>query len=142
MLQLGLDTSPLALTKAGTARYLAKLLEGLEEELDLELHRYTWGGAGRVTKVARDLFWYPVGLPRASRNGGVDVLHCPTMRAPLRPKAPLVVTIHDVAVLRHPEAFNGWRRRYIARTLPRVAQSASAIAVGSAFPRAEPVALL
>src|SRR4029453_12943721 len=107
MLQVGLDTSPLALTKAGTARYLTKLLEGLEEEPDLELRRYTWGEAGRVTKGARDLFWDPFGLPRAAQKDGFDVLHCPTMRAPRRPKVPLVVTIHDVAVLRHPKAFNG-----------------------------------
>ena len=142
MLQVGLDTSPLALTKAGTARYLTKLLEGLEEEPDLELHRYTWGGAGRATKVARDLFWYSVGLPRAARKDGVDILHCPTMRAPLHPRAPLVVTIHDAAVLRHPEAFNGWTRRYSARTLPRVARAASAIVVVSAFSRDELVDLL
>jgi glycosyltransferase involved in cell wall biosynthesis len=142
MLQVGLDTSPLALTKAGTARYLTKLLEGLEEEPDLELRRYTWGGAGRATKVARDLFWYPVGLPRAARNDGVDVLHSPTMRAPLRPKVPLVVTIHDVAVLRHPSAFNGWTRRYSARALPRVARTASAIVVGSTFSRDEVLDLL
>jgi glycosyltransferase involved in cell wall biosynthesis len=142
MLQVGLDTSPLALTKAGTARYLTKLLEGLEEEPDLELRRYEWGGAGRATKVARDLFWYSVGLPRAARKDGVGVLHCPTMRAPLRPRVPLAVTIHDVAVLRHPEAFNGWTRRYSARTLPRVARAASAIVVGSAFSRDEVVDLL
>src|SRR5262245_44986316 len=142
MLQVALDTSPLALTKAGTARYLTELLEGLEEEPDLELSRYTWGGKSRVTKVARDLLWYPVGLPRATRQAGVDVLHCPTMRAPLRPKSPLVVTIHDVAVLRHPEAFNGWTRRYSARTLPRVAAAASAIVVGSAFSRDELVDVL
>ena len=139
---LGIDTSPLALTKAGTARYLTKLLEGLEEAPDLELRQYTWGGGGRATKVARDLFWYPVGLPRAARKDGVDILHCPTMRAPLRPKAPLVVTIHDVAVLRHPNAFNGWTRRYSTRALPRVAEAASAIVVGSAFSRAELVDLL
>jgi glycosyltransferase involved in cell wall biosynthesis len=59
------------------------------------------------------------------------------MRAPMRSKIPLVVTIHDVAVLRHPEAFNGWTRRYSARTLPRVAEAASAIVVGSAFSRDE-----
>jgi alpha-1,3-rhamnosyl/mannosyltransferase len=52
------------------------------------------------------------------------------------------VTIHDVAVLRHPEAFNGWTRRYSARTLPRVARAASAIVVGSAFSRDEVVELL
>jgi glycosyltransferase involved in cell wall biosynthesis len=59
------------------------------------------------------------------------------MRAPLRPKLPLIVTIHDVAVLRHPSAFNGWTRRYSARTLPGVARAASAIVVGSAFSRDE-----
>jgi glycosyltransferase involved in cell wall biosynthesis len=59
------------------------------------------------------------------------------MRAPMRSKIPLAVTIHDVAVLRHPEAFNGWTRRYSARALPRVADAASAIVVGSAFSRDE-----
>src|SRR4029453_9420165 len=139
MLQVGLDTSPLALTKAGTARYLTKLLEGLEEEPGLELRRYTWGGAGRATKVARDLFWYPVVLPRAARKDGVDVLHCPTMRAPLHPRAPLVGTIPDAPDLRHPEGFNGWTRRYSARTLPRAARAATAIVVVSKFSRDEVV---
>ena len=60
----------------------------------------------------------------------------------MRAKLPLVVTIHDVAVLRHPEAFNGWTRRYSARTLPRVARAASAVVVGSAFSRDEVVDLL
>jgi glycosyltransferase involved in cell wall biosynthesis len=142
MVRVGLDTSPLVLTRAGTARYVTNLLASLEQEPEIELRRYSWGGAGRATKVARDLFWYSVGLPRAARKDGVAVLHCPTMRAPLRPKVPLVVTIHDVAVLRHPDAFNGWTRRYSARTLPRVARAASAIVVGSAFSRDEVVDVL
>ena len=142
MIHLGLDTSPLALSNAGTARYLTKLLEGLEQEPSIEVSRLSWGAEGRTAKVVRDLFWYPTRLPRAARKEAVDVLHCPTMRAPLRSKLPLVVTIHDVAVLRHPEAFNGWTRRYSARTLPRVARAASAIVVGSAFSRDEVVDLL
>ena len=44
------------------------------------------------------------------------------MRAPFRSRVPLVVSIHDVAVLRHPETFNRWTRTYSARALPRVAQ--------------------
>jgi glycosyltransferase involved in cell wall biosynthesis len=142
MLRVGLDTSPLVLTRAGTARYVTNLLAGLEQEPEIEVRRYAWGGSERATKVARDLFWYSVGLPRAARKDGVAVLHCPTMRAPLRPKVPLVVTIHDVAVLRHPDAFNGWTRRYSARTLPRVSRAASAIVVGSAFSRDEVVDVL
>ena len=142
MVRVGLDTTPLALSKAGTARYLTKLLEGLEEEPSIELTRLSWDAEGRAAKVARDTFWYPTRLPRAAKQAGVDVLHCPTMRAPLRSNAPLVVTIHDVAVLRHPEAFNSWTRRYSARTLPRVARAATAIVVGSAFSRDETVELL
>jgi glycosyltransferase involved in cell wall biosynthesis len=137
MLRVGLDTSPLALTKAGTARYLTKLLDGLEREQSIEVAQLSWGGDGRATKVTRDMLWYPARLGRAAKEAGVGVLHCPTMRAPMRAKIPLAVTIHDVAVLRHPEAFNGWTRRYSARALPRVADAASAIVVGSAFSRDE-----
>jgi glycosyltransferase involved in cell wall biosynthesis len=142
MLRVGLDTSPLALTKAGTARYLTSLLDGLEQEPAIEVSRLSWGGNGRATKITRDLLWYPTRLTRAATESGVDVLHCPTMRAPLRSKLPLAVTIHDVAVLRHPEAFNGWTRRYSAKTLPRVAEAAGAIVVGSAFSRDELLELL
>src|SRR5215510_13039475 len=139
MLRVGIDTSALALTKAGTARYLTKLLEGLEQQPSVEVSRLSWGGDGRATKVTRDTLWYPMRLTRAAKEAGAAVLHCPTMRAPLRSKLPRVVTIHDVAVLRHPEAFNGWTRRYSAKTLPRVAQAADAIVVGSRFSRDEVV---
>src|SRR5262245_56716070 len=142
MLRIGIDSSPLALTKAGTARYLTSLLGGLEQEASVEVSELSWGGDGRMTKATRDLFWYPVQLPRAAKQVGADVLHCPTMRAPMRSKISLVVTIHDAAVLRHPEAFNSWTRRYSAKTLPRVAQAADAIVVVSAFSRDEVVELL
>ena len=137
MVRVGLDTSPLVLTKAGTARYLTSLLEGFEQEPSVEVSRLSWGADGRGTKVARDMFWYPRGLGRAAKQAGVDLLHCPTMRAPLRSRTPLAVTIHDVAVLRHPEAFNTWTRRYSATTLPKVAKAADAIVVGSRFSRDE-----
>ena len=39
-----------------------------------------------------------------------DVLHCTTFRGPLRSRAPLVVTVHDLALLRHPETFPAWHR--------------------------------
>jgi glycosyltransferase involved in cell wall biosynthesis len=142
MLRVGLDTSALALTQAGTARYLTSLLAGLESEPDIELRRYELTGSSRPKKLVRDLAWYPVGLPRAARRDGVDVLHAPTMRAPFRTSIPLVVTIHDLAVLRRPETFNRWTRRYSAYALPRVARTAAAIVVGSEFSRDEVVELL
>jgi glycosyltransferase involved in cell wall biosynthesis len=133
VLRVGLDVSPLALTKAGTARYLTNLLEGLERDSSVEVQCYSFGGSGRLTRVARDTVWYPAALPRKARRDAVDVLHCTTMRAPFRSRVPLVVTIHDVAVLRHPRAFNRWTRTYSAFALPRVARVADAIVVGSEF---------
>ena len=55
---------------------------------------------------------------------------------------PLVVTFHDLAVLRHPEAFNAWTRRYSALTLPRIARAAAAIIAVSEFTKREVVELL
>ncbi|MEK6274692.1 MAG: glycosyltransferase family 1 protein [Actinomycetota bacterium] len=142
MLRVGLDVSPLALTKAGTARYLTNLLDGLQRDSSLEIRRYSLGGSGRLRKVARDAVWYPVTLPRAARRDRVDVLHCTTMRGPFASRVPLVITIHDVAVLRRPETFNRWTRRYSAVALPRVARAADAIVVGSEFSRDEVTELL
>src|SRR5262245_6310001 len=142
MLRVGLDVSPLALTKAGTARYLTSLLDGLEAEPDVELRRYALSGSGRVKKIVRDAYWYRFSLPRAARSDSVEVLHAPSMRAPFRSSAPLAVTVHDLAVLRQPETFNAWTRRYSAYALPRVARAADAIVVGSAFSRDEIVELL
>jgi len=142
VLRVGLDVSPLALTRAGTARYVTNLLAGLERDSSLELCRYAWGGPGRLTRIARDAVWYPAALPRAAKRDRLDVLHCPTQRAPFRSRLPLVVTIHDLAVLRHPEAFNRWTRSYSTFTLPRVARAARRIIVGSEFTRAEVIELL
>jgi glycosyltransferase involved in cell wall biosynthesis len=142
MVRVGLDISPLTLTQAGTARYLTNVLDGLEADPELDVRRYDWGGDGKATRVVRDTGWYRFTLPRAAQRDGVQVLHCPTMRAPFRTRMPLVVTIHDAAVLRYPEAFNRWTRTYSAKSLPKVVRAADAIVVGSAFTRDELVALL
>jgi len=55
---------------------------------------------------------------------------------------PLVVTIHDVAVLREPRSFNRWTRSYSRRTPPKVARAARRIVVGSEFSAGEVVELL
>jgi glycosyltransferase involved in cell wall biosynthesis len=140
--RVGIDVSPLALTRAGTARYLTNLLAELERDAELELERYSFGGAGRLTRVVRDTWWYLAALPRKARRDRVELLHCPGLRAPLRAPVPLVVTIHDLAVLREPASFNRWTREYSRRMLPRVARTARRIIVGSQFSAGEAVELL
>jgi glycosyltransferase involved in cell wall biosynthesis len=141
-LRVGIDVSPLALTRAGTARYLSNLVAALERTNSLELRRYRFGGNGRTAKLVRDVVWYPAALPVLARRDGLDVLHCPALRAPLRTSLPLAVTIHDLAPLRHPSSFNAWNRRYTAFALPRVARAADAVIVGSDFARDEVIDLL
>ncbi len=133
-MRVGLDVSPLAQTGAGTARYLRGLLAHNEYE------RLACGGTTRLATIVRDAWWYPVALSRRAR--GLDVLHCPTFRAPFKSAVPVVVTVHDLAVLRHPGMFNQWSRRYSRFAVPRVAQAARRLIAVSEFTKRELVELL
>ena len=90
----------------------------------------------RLGSVAADALWYPRLRARA------DVLHCPTFRGPFRSGTPLVVTVHDLAVLRHPEWFRGWSRHYSLLAVPRVVQAADRLIAVSEFTKQELVELL
>jgi glycosyltransferase involved in cell wall biosynthesis len=140
VLDVALDTTPLALTQAGTARHLRNLLAELEQAPELVIERHSFGVRGRAFVPLRDAGWYLTALPWLSRRA--DVLHCPTHRAPVRSPVPLVVTFHDLAVLRHPEAFNAWARTYGRAVLPAVAGAAARIIAVSEFTAAELVELL
>jgi glycosyltransferase involved in cell wall biosynthesis len=140
-LRVGIDISPLALTRAGTARHIRSLLSALEHE-DVELRRYSFGGSSRALVPVRDLGWYLGALPVRARRDGLDVLHCPTQRAPVRSRVPLVVTFHDLAVLRHPETFNRWTRTYSRLALPRVVRAARRVIAVSEFTKRELLELL
>jgi glycosyltransferase involved in cell wall biosynthesis len=137
-MKVALDVSPLRLTRAGSARYVEGLREALRSHV--ELGELAWGGSGRATAAVRDTVWYPVALPRAAR--GADVLHCPTFRGPARSRVPLVVTVLDLAVLRHPELFNRWNRTYSRLIVPRVVRAARQLVAISEFTKRELVELL
>ena len=131
-----MDVSALALTRAGTARHIRSLLAALGDE-DIAMRRYALGGSSRALVPVRDLGWYLAALPAKARLDRMAVLHCPTQRAPVRSQVPLVVTFHDLAVLRHPDAFNRWTREYSRRVLPRVAEAATRLIAVSEFTKRE-----
>jgi glycosyltransferase involved in cell wall biosynthesis len=138
----GVDVSPLDVTRAGTSRYITSILDALAAESGVDVRPYRFGGASRILRPVRDVVWYLAALPVLAARHGVDVLHCPSVRAPIRSRVPLVVSIHDLALLRYPRAFNRWTRTYSAFALPRIARAARAIVVGSEFARGEVVDLL
>jgi len=131
-----MDVSALALTRAGTARHIRSLLAALEDE-DIAVRRYALGGSSRALVPVRDVGWYLAALPAKARLDRMAVLHCPTQRAPVRSQVPLVVTFHDLAVLRHPDAFNRWTREYSRRVLPQVAEAATRLIAVSEFTKRE-----
>jgi glycosyltransferase involved in cell wall biosynthesis len=141
-MRAGIDVSALALTRAGTARYLRELLPRLHRHPDVDVVQLGFGGPGRVTAAVRDTFWYPLGLPLRARRARLDLLHCPTFRAPSRPSVPLVVTVFDLAILRYPESFNPWTRTYSRMLVPRAVRAADAVIAISEFTKREVVELL
>src|SRR5919201_1363903 len=138
-MRVSIDVSPLEQTRAGTARYLRGLLRELDRLDDVDVRRLSFGRGDRLSTLVRDAVWYPFAL---GREKDADVLHCPTYRGPLRPQLPLVVTVHDLAVFRHPDTFNRWTRTYSPRVVPRVLAAARRIIAVSEFTRRELVELL
>jgi glycosyltransferase involved in cell wall biosynthesis len=129
-IRVALDTTPLVQTRAGTARYV----RALRDRLDVV--EVSFPATSRARSVAADLLWYP------RLRADADVLHCPTFRGPLRRRQPLVVTVHDLAVLRHPEWFNRWTATYSRFAVPRVVRAADRVIAVSAFTQSELVAVL
>jgi glycosyltransferase involved in cell wall biosynthesis len=138
-MRVAIDVSPLVQTRAGTARYLKGLLRELRRCDDLAVSTRSFGRSDQLSTLARDAVWYPFAL---GRDRDADLLHCPTYRGPLRSRVPLVVTVHDLAVLRHPKAFNRWTRIYSPRVVPRVLREARRVIAVSDFTRRELVELL
>jgi glycosyltransferase involved in cell wall biosynthesis len=89
-----------------------------------------------VRTLAADVLWYP------RLRADADVLHCPTFRGPFRAAQPLVVTVHDLAVLRHPEWFNRWTSTYSRIAVPRVVAAAARVITVSEFTKREVMSLL
>jgi glycosyltransferase involved in cell wall biosynthesis len=138
-MKVGYDVAPLRVDNAGTARYVRGVLSALQARDDVDVHELTWGGGGRITAAARDAGWYPFVLPWQARR--LDVLHCTTFRAPLRAPLPVVVTVHDLAIVRHPELFTAWTRLYARTLLLPVLRAAARVLAVSEFTKREVVEL-
>jgi glycosyltransferase involved in cell wall biosynthesis len=111
---------------------------GLRDHLDVDVVEVSFPATSRLRSVAADALWYP----RLRAPRGADLLHCPTFRGPLRSRGPLVVTVHDLAVLRHPEWFNSWTVAYSRFAVPRVVGAAHRVIAVSEHTRRDLTTLL
>src|SRR6202007_1913237 len=59
----------------------------------------------RVVAGTPGTWWEQVQLPRVAANDHLDVFFAPAYTAPLRLDVPIVLTIHDLSFVAHPEWF-------------------------------------
>ena len=151
MLRVAIDTTPLYVTRAGTARYVRGLLRGLREECSPDeiteiawpVQNFVFRQPRRALKTAyRELIWAPYLATQQIRQSKCDLLHSTSGYFVRPPRGcPNVVTLHDLALLRYPERFRRWHRISGHRRLRRVAQADRVICI-SRFTADEAMQLL
>ena len=132
VMRVGIDVSPLVQTRAGTARYVERAARAARRRTSASPSAGRPAGRARARRLV-----VPARAAARSAERGVSTSSTARPSAgPVRRACPLVVTVHDLAVLRHPETFNQWTRRYSRLAVPRVARAARRVIAVSEFTRA------
>jgi glycosyltransferase involved in cell wall biosynthesis len=146
-LRIAVDARELLGRPTGVGRYVSEILDAwhadpswrhqleliapavADEALTSRYPRARW----TVEPGAAGTWWEQTRLPRAVARLDADVLFAPAYTGPLRAGCPMVVTIHDLSYVAHPEWF-GWREGVRRRWLTRAAAGrAAAILTVSEF---------
>lgn len=149
-MRIGIDARELSGHATGVGRYLTGLLREWCDRASPALHEfvlYTPEAVSatldsgrfrhRVVAGAAGTWWEQVQLPRAAAEDHLDAFFAPAYTAPIRLDVPIVLTIHDLSYVAHPEWFRlreGFRRRWLTRQSARQART---IITVSAFSRRE-----
>ena len=133
-----LDVSPLRLTRAGP-RATSRGCGGSCRSTSSSVSSRGAARAARRRDPRCGLVSARAAVGRARRRR-VALPDVPRSSAQL--SVPMVVTVLDLAVLRHPELFNPWTRTYSRLTVPRVVRAARRVIAVSEFTKRELVELL
>ena len=129
-MRVAVDTNALFTGNAGITRYTRGLLRGLsslQPPLDLlpfawEVENFRYRQPARALKTLyREIVWARTVAPRRLRQIGAELYHATGSFFVSVPKpVKTVVTLHDLAILRHPERFRAWQRRSESQRLHRL----------------------
>jgi len=149
-MRIGIDARELAGRPTGVGRYLLSLLRAWSADPHARSHElvlYTpvppaidtrdLAASIRLVPGSPGTWWEQVTLPKAAAMDRLNVFFAPAYTAPLRLQVPVVLTIHDLSFVAHPEWFRlreGIRRRWLTRAS---ANRARAIVTVSEFSRRE-----
>ena len=151
-MRVAIDTNPLYVTRAGVARYVRGLLQGMDsiqppdchlQKLAWEVENLAYTPPTRALKTAyRELLWARWKAPKKLFSWDSDVLHS-TAGWLITPPGMVrhVVTLHDLALLRHPERFRRWQRTAGVWRLQKLADADHVLCV-SQFTADEAMCLL
>jgi len=115
----------------------AQLSRAGEARLDFRTTRMP----SRLPERVRNAMWYDWILPREARRSGLDVLFCPNYYAPTRARLKVVITVHDVAPILHPQFAHARHLAKFAVDVPRMARMADAVLVPTSCTRSDVVGL-
>jgi glycosyltransferase involved in cell wall biosynthesis len=144
---VAVDARELAGRPTGVGRYLLELLKRWARASDAIASGYTFipyahqplafSERAVVLPGNGGTRWEQLTFANALRRDRPDVLFAPASTAPLDVNVPIVLTIHDLSFLAHPEWFH-WREGLRRRLLTRLsARKASVVLTGSAFSAGE-----
>jgi glycosyltransferase involved in cell wall biosynthesis len=149
-MRIGIDARELSGHATGVGRYLSGLLREWSGSAAAAPHEFVLYASDalnatfdarrfrhRIVAGAAGTWWEQVQLPRVAAEDHLDGFFAPAYTAPLRLDVPIVLTIHDLSYVAHPEWFRlreGVRRRWLTR---QSARRARAIITVSAFSRRE-----
>ena len=131
---------------------IGRYVEGLARHLPgPEVSLTAFGGGPAPARLPEAVAWHRLaGPPGAWRYlawhwlrrpslglGGADVIHAPSLAVPPTGGRPLLVTIHDLAFLSHPDCFPARGRAFHRRGLELARAEAAAVVVPSRFTASE-----
>jgi len=149
-MRIGIDARELCGHPTGVGRYLRGLLNEWSRSADAARYQFVLYAAEippvsfdahqfltRVVPGNGGTWWEQANLPRAAAQDHLDVFFSPAYTTALRLTVPVVVAIHDVSFVAHPEWFGareGVRRRWLTN---RSAWKARSVITISEFSRGE-----
>jgi len=130
-MRIALDTNPIYVTQAGVARYLLGLQRGFTElaDTDLDISELCWPTTNfeyrqpmRAVRTAyRELIWPHTQARTQLRRMKPDLLHMTSgLNVRQMGALPRVITLYDLAIVRHPDRFRKWHASGVNRRLKRL----------------------
>ncbi len=131
----------------GIGRYVAALLRELPAH---DVEPIAFGAGHRPAEIVNNAAWQDIGWPRdglryeawhrlrfPSVRIDADLIHAPSLAVPPKDSRPLIVTVHDVSWLRHPQSTTERGAKFHQRGLELTFRDADLVLCPSEFTRDE-----